>query len=630
MKLGSAFSDNVLEDRGNRRMFTGGIHAWWSGSGRALLFTVVLFVTFFLLGIRLFDLTVVRGYEFRSLAEGNRTKELVRHAPRGIIYDRTMKPLTQNIAQYRLIKPCEKGSQQGTTGSSCTEHISEEQKNTLVKNGLPPGSFLEVDYLRRYLFPEATAHVVGYTGEITKEELADSYYQLRNYRAGDAVGRTGVELVYEDLLKGRNGRELVEVSADGKILRILGQEKELPGEPLIVTIDADLSSVITDNFPKDVKGAVVVSKPQTGEILALYSSPSFSPNSFTLGMSQKEYMALLGDPNMPMFNRAIGGVYPPGSTFKIVTSLAALTDGAITPKTIYEDTGEIRIGQFVFPNWFYKQYGGKDGSVDVVKALKRSNDIFFYKAGEALGITKLAQWSERLGVGKPLGIELPGEASGLMPGPDWKADRFSTPQDILQRNNEWYVGDTYHVSIGQGYLLTTPLQVNFWTNIVANGGKLCKPTIRKPIVSFLGQSQTECKDVGVSTEMIDVIMEGMREACSAGGTGYPFFGFGLRKTPQGALLPTDASSSGTLIPIPIACKTGTAEYGDSANKTHAWFTAFGPIPTRIAGGDGSVLDSDAITGDPQISVTVLLEESGEGSDKAAPIAKKIFEAWFMR
>ncbi len=630
MKLGSAFSDNVLEDRGNRRMFTGGIHAWWSGSGRALLFTVVLFVTFFLLVIRLFDLTVVRGYEFRSLAEGNRTKELVRHAPRGIIYDRTMKPLTQNIAQYRLIKPCEKGSPQGAPGTSCTEHISEEQKNTLVKNGLPPGSFLEVDYLRRYLYPDATAHVIGYTGEITKEELADPYYQLRGYRAGDAVGRTGAELVYEDLLKGRNGRELVEVSAEGKILRTLGQEKEVPGEALVVTIDADLSSVIAANFPKDIKGAVVVSKPQTGEILALYSSPSFSPNSFTLGMSQKEYTALLGDPNMPMFNRAIGGVYPPGSTFKIVTSLAALTDAAITPKTIYEDTGEIRIGPYVFPNWFYKQYGGKDGSVDVVKALKRSNDIFFYKAGEALGITKLAKLAERFGVGKPLGIELPGEASGLMPGPDWKASQFSTPQDILQRNNEWYVGDTYHVSIGQGYLLTTPLQVNFWTNIVANGGKLCKPTIRKPLLSFLGQSQTACTDVGVSPETVDVVMEGMKEACSAGGTGYPLFGFGLRKTAQGNLVPSDASSSGTLIPIPIACKTGTAEYGDSANKTHAWFTAFGPIPTRIADGGNALQDSTAITGDPQISVTVLLEESGEGSDKAAPIAKKIFETWFMR
>ncbi len=541
-----------------------------------------------------------------------------------------MKPLTQNIAQYRLIKPCEQKSQEEEAGTSCISRISEEEKNTLVKNGLPLGSFLEVDYLRRYLFPEATAHVVGYTGEITKEELDDPYYQLRNYRGGDTIGRIGAELVYEDVLKGRNGRELVEVSADGKILRILGQEKELPGEPLILTIDADLSSVVAANFPKDVKGAVVVSKPQTGEILAIYSSPTFSPNSFTLGMSQKEYTTLLSDPDMPMFNRAIGGVYPPGSTYKIVTSLAALTDGAITPLTIYEDTGEIRIGPFVFPNWFYKQYGGKDGNVDVVKALKRSNDIFFYKAGEALGITKLAQWSERFGVGKPLGIELPGEASGLMPGPGWKADRFSTPQDILLKNNEWYVGDTYHVSIGQGYLLTTPLQVNFWTNIVANGGKLCKPTIRKPLVSFLGQSQTDCRDVGVGAKTLDVVMEGMREACDTGGTGYPFIGFGMRKTPQGTLLSADASTSGTLIPIPIACKTGTAEYGDSEDKTHAWFTAFGPIPTHIVKENAAFLDESAITGDPQISVTVLLEESGEGSDKAAPIAKKIFEAWFMR
>lgn len=547
MKFGSAFSENVTSERKRERWFSKGEPGWWSGSGRFLLFTIFFLLIMFILFLRLFDLSVVNGHQYRALSDSNRTRELIRHAPRGILYDRTGKPLVENV-------PKEQG----------------------------------FGYLRRYLYPESTAHVVGYVNELSPEELAKEYYQLRGYGLGDQVGRVGAEDVFEEQLRGRDGKELVEVDAAGNILRTIGRNPELAGQSVQLSIDATLSEVVKNAFPVGKKGAVIVSKPTTGEILAMYSSPSYSPNGFTVGMSQHEYDALIANPDQPMFNRAISGVYPPGSTFKIVTSIAGLEEGAVKPDTMVEDTGVITIGPYSFPNWFFLQYGKTDGIVDIVKAITRSNDIFFYKVGEWLGITKLASWARTIGIGRPLGIELAGEASGLMPDPAWKNLQFQTPSDLEARNNEWYLGDTYHVAIGQGYLLTTPLQDNAWTNVIANGGILCRPTIKK-VESGKGKAGN-CKDLNIKKETIDLIRKGMEGACAPGGTGWVLFGF----------------------KIPVACKTGTAEFGEATGKPHAWFTAFAPSES------------------PEISVTVLVEESGEGSDIAAPVAKKVFEEWFNR
>lgn len=627
MKLGKAFSDTIsVEHKREFRLHDGDGNAWWLGSGRPLLFSIILFLIFFALGWRLFNLTVINGYRYRALADGNRTRDLVRHAPRGNLLDRTGKPLTVNLPQYRLLKPCGK---EGTTDerSACVSRITSEEGERLVKDGLPSGWFLEVDYNRQYLFPEATAHLTGYTGELSEEELKDQYFALRNYQRGDRIGRTGAEAVFEDRLRGRDGRELIETDAAGHILRTLGRDTEREGESITLSVDAALAEVARRAFPDGAKGAVIVSKPTTGEILALYSSPSFTPNAFSLGMSQSEYDALVGNPNRPMFNRAIGGVYPPGSTFKIVTALAALEEGAVSKSTVVEDTGVIHIGPFEFPNWFWKQYGKTDGAVDIVKALQRSNDIYFYKAGEWMGITKLAKWATRIGLGKPLGIELGGEAAGLMPDPDWKQKNFQTAGDLAARNNEWYLGDTYHVSIGQGYLLTTPLQVNAWTNVIANGGKICPPTILK--LGDTGKNRQRCISLNIKQETIDLVRSGMQRACASGGTGWPLFDFGVKR---GATYDPSATTSAGIRPdvkIPVACKTGTAEFGDPNNKTHAWFTAFAPVPAddlpKDAAADGKIL-----TGEPEIAVTVLVEGAGEGSDRAAPVAKKILEEWFSR
>lgn len=555
MKFGKAFSDNVVivqsqrSHRGKERD-----PGWWQGRGRALLFATILLVSSFILIWRLFRLTIIDGFRFRSLADGNRTRELVSHAPRGLIVDRTGVPLVKN-------------------------------EETTRQNG----PYVEIDYNRVYPFGEALAHVIGYTGELTQAELADEYYSLRRYLSGDRIGRMGAEAYFEEKLHGRDGRELVEVDASGNAVRTLGTVEATQGETVELSLDATLAQVVSSVFPVGTKGAVVVSKPTTGEILAIYSAPSFNPNGFTLGQTNERYQALKTNPDEPMFFRAIGGVYPPGSTFKLVTAVSALEEGAVRPDTLIEDTGVITIGPFSYPNWNFLQYGKTEGLVDIVRAIQRSNDIYFYKAGEAVGIERLHRWARKLGVGSPLGIEIAGEAAGLMPDPAWKKEQFTSRADLEARNHLWFLGDTYHVAIGQGYLLTTPLQVNTWTNVVANGGKLCRPTIKKRI--------SDCKDLGIKNETIQLITEGMKKACETGGTGWPFFTF----------------------TTPVACKTGTAEFGDPDNKTHAWFTAFAPVEEPASG--------EAM---PEISVTVLVEGAGEGSNVAAPIAKKILEEWFSR
>jgi penicillin-binding protein 2 len=623
MKLGKAFADNVsIEHKHSGRNIPSETPSWWLGAGRILSFSVIVFGCIFLLLFRLFDLTLVRGHEYRLLADGNRTRELVRHAPRGLLVDRTGKPLVENSPRYRLLLPCANGDL--AASNACVSYISEEEGKQLQDKGMPAGNFLEVDYSRIYPLSSALAHVLGYTGELTAEELKQEYYELRGYRPGDRVGRSGAEAVFEERIRGRNGKELVEVDSAGSILRVLGRDKEVAGSNVTLSIDYDLSKVVSDAFPKDSKGAVIVSRPKTGEILAMYSNPSYDPNIFSHALSQDMYTTLLTRTDLPLFNRAIGGVYPPGSTFKIITALAGLEEKKITPETVVEDTGVLKVGQFSFANWYFTQYGRTEGAVNLVKAITRSNDIYFYKVGEMTGITNIALWGRKLGIGALQGIELSGEATGLMPDPTWKKQHFTTPVDLASRNDDWYAGDTYHVAIGQGYLLTTPLAVNVWTNVIANRGKLCKPTIEKTTTGTGGHSAI-CRDIGISKESISVIEEGLKGVCSAGGTAYPFFDFGIKRVKEGD---TSASPSAEFIRVPIACKTGTAEFGDPKGKTHAWFTAYGPLPSASSAKDG--LPDKTISGDPEISVTVLLEEAGEGSEKAAPVAKKILEEWFKR
>lgn len=508
-------------------------------------FFLLLVLAFLGLWLKLFWLQIVKGEENKELTEGNRIKIVKVPAPRGVIYDR--------------------------------------QGQILVRNR-PEG--------REYIYGEAFAHVLGYLGEASKEDFRIirprprvNYSTFPQQEVKVLVGKMGIEKEYDQVLRGEDGGILVETDAAGEVVREIKKQEPKEGKSLTLTLDLGLQKKAFESL-KGRKGAVVVSDPRTGEILALVSSPSFDPNIFSLDTSgASEVLEVLSDSGQPLFNRAIAGLYPPGSTFKIVTAIAGLEEGKIDKSTLVEDTGEIKIGRFVFGNWYFYQYGKTEGMVDIIKAIKRSNDIYFYKVGEWLGITKLAEWAKFFGLGQPLGIDIPGEAGGLIPTPEWKKEN---------KTERWYLGDTYITAIGQGDLQLTPLQVNQMAAVIASEGKLCRPHLLKEIIQTntrpLSSLDNFCQDLKISDENLKLVKEGMKQACEPGGTGWPFFEF----TPR------------------VGCKTGTAEYGDPQDRTHAWFTVFAPWDK------------------PEIVLTVLLEGAGEGSYQAAPVAKELLKYWFEK
>jgi len=609
--LGSLFPEEIVS--GKRRIQSkiqrdepgAEINRFW------LFFSILVFGLGILIA-RLFVLTVIEGGRYRKLAQENRTREVKNAAPRGIFYDRNNTALVRNIPFFKL-------SNQEVYFEELPETVSGE-----VTEGVA----------REYIYNNLFAHVLGYTGEVSKEEMDGGEIDLKNnkYSAGDIVGKMGLEKSKDTTLRGQDGKELIEVDALGNKVRTLGRIPPVAGANLNLTIDCNLQRIAAEQLAGK-KGAVIAQNPLSGEILLLYSSPSFDPNAFIKG---KEVEKILTDPDNPLFNRVISGTYPPGSTFKIITATASLETGAISKDSKIEDTGILQVGQFSFANWYFTQYGKKEGVLDIVGAIKRSNDIFFYKAGEMTGIDAISAWAKKMGVGTILGIDIPGEEPGIMPDPVWVKK---------VKNQEWYLGNTYHVAIGQGDILTTPLQVNTWTGAIANGGKLCRPHILKTNSaqdtsdggrqtrsarheSFRMSLQDEsleveglrknCHNLGIKSETVDLIKEGMKETCNPGGTGWPLFKFKIINNKLqidniNFLDAYEATASGkSWVEIPVACKTGTAEFGDPKGRTHAWFTAFAPV------------------GNPQISVTVLVEAAGEGSSIAAPIAKKILEEWFSR
>lgn len=544
-------------------------------SMRLYFFYTILIVGMFILLGRLFELQVIRGGSFRAIAEGNRIRKVEIPTTRGIIYDRQGRQLTRNIPLVRIAKK-EDGQIIGW------EAISRQKALEIEVSGKPES--LREDVGRQYLFGPALASLVGYLGEANQEEVESGQYEI-----GDLLGRTGVEQQYDSLLRGQKGGEIVEVNAQGNKVRDLGSKPPVAGQDLHLSVDGKLSQTAYGAL-EGKQGAVIVSEARTGQILVLVSSPSYDPNLFIDLVyhpeNQKKAAEVLVDTSQPMFNRAIGANYPPGSTFKLITSVAGLEENIIDRNWLYTDTGQIKIGDFVYNNWYFTQYGRAEGEVNVVTALKRSTDTFFYKLGEKVGPDSMAAWARKFGLGAKTGIDLPGEVAGYILDPQTKKE---------ERGESWFLGNTYHFAIGQGYLLTTPLQVNVMTQAIANGGKLCKPKI----IDY-GQEKMEneeegivsnCTDLGLKAETLNTVIDGMKEACLPRGTAYPFFEF----QPQ------------------VACKTGTAEFGEpKLGKTHAWFTAFAPAD------------------DPEVVITAIVEGGGEGSAVAAPIAKKVLEEYFKK
>jgi penicillin-binding protein 2 len=567
VKIGPAFGDYIRLEKGQKHSGDFGK----DHSVRGYILPTILILGVLLIISRLFFLQIVEGNNYRKLSDGNRTRTIPIYAPRGIIFDRTGTPLVFNVPGFREI-----------VGDK-TKLISKDDALKLLTEGK---TNLEVDSLRSYPYKDAIAHVLGYIGQISKEELKQR--EFAGYTGGDLVGKIGIEREYENLLKGINGKVLVEVNSLGKIVRQLGQTDPISGQNIALTLDVKLQKVAFDAVKDVKKGAVIVSNPK-GEILALVSKPSFDPNLFTMdegylasqsGQYRNISEIILDQEGQPLLNRAIGGTYPPGSTFKIIVAAAGLEDKVIDKNYVVEDTGILRINSFSFSNWYFTQYGGTDGNVNVVKGIQRSNDIFFYKLAELVGVDKLSQFAEKFGLGKKLGIDLQGELSGTVPTQEWKKAEIG---------ENWYLGDTYHYGIGQGFLLATPLQVNAWTQEIANGGALYRPHLMLSAKSPIVHSEF------LDDETVSLIKEGMVKACSPGGVAWPLFDFKVKGKP-----------------VSIACKTGTAQHGGEETMPHAWITLFAPAE------------------DPQIIVTVLSESSGEGSNVAAPIAKKILEEWFGR
>ncbi len=589
-KVGLAFPDFISSGKIKRRQ-----RDFDSGNNpmRDLFIPIVLIVAVVFLFLRLFYLQIIQGARYRYLSNNNRIRTVIIHAPRGVILDRNGTPLVFNIPGFR------------ETVDGKTVQIEEKEALSLIAKG---NKNLEVDSLREYPYKDTMAHVLGYIGQISKDEL--SKQQFSSYNSGDLIGKSGIEQEYESKLKGIDGKQLVEIDARGNPVRKLGESDPIPGQDITLTIDSALQKAVFEAAKNVKKGAVIVSSPK-GEILAMVSKPSFDPNLFTIGpgyltASDSSYLSvsdILSDSqNQPLLDRSISEVYPPGSTFKLVVAAAGLENKIIDENYQVEDTGVLTVGAFSFSNWYYTGYGGKDGMVNVVKGIKRSNDIFFYTLAGKVGVDKVSEMAKKFGLGEFLGIDLQGEAAGLVPTPEWKEKTIG---------EQWYLGDTYHYGIGQGFLLTTPLQVNGWTQAIANDGNLYQPHLLKDLKPQVLSSNL------LDQHSSDLIKEGMIEACSPGGVAWPLFQFSVHNSKltidgKNILGVDPASGSADMRRVALACKTGTAEHGGSNTEPHAWITLFAPAYN------------------PQIVITVLSESSGEGSNVAAPIAKKILDSWFGR
>jgi penicillin-binding protein 2 len=450
---------------------------------------------------------------------------------------------------------------------------------------LLPGIYIEVSPQRNYPLGIVAPHTIGYLSEITQKQLKSGQYPQQ--RLGDMIGQWGLELQWQTDLGGSKGGRYLEVDALGQEIRPLYAKDSAAGNNVITTLDWKLQQAAQEAL-KNRAGAVVALRPSTGEVLALASAPPFDPTTFSRRLSTQEWNALQNDPSKPMQNRVIQGQYPPGSTYKIVTALAALEEKVITPETAFYCSGGLPFGNRVFHCW---RKGGH-GQVNLHKAIVQSCDVYFYQVGQRLGVDRLAHYAQLFGLGRPTGVSLLHEKKGLIPTSAWKQDRFKLP---------WQPGETLSIAIGQGYDLVTPIQMAVLTAAVANGGTVYRPLLVKRLVSPQGSVIKEFQPVItskalVSPESLRLVRQGLSGVVNEpGGTG----------------------AASRLPGVLAAGKTGTAQVitlGKKAvsgsSRDHAWFVAYAPVEN------------------PEIAVAVLVEHGGHGGEAAAPIARKLFEAHF--
>jgi penicillin-binding protein 2 len=530
------------------------LQAGESGQSRIRLwpFLILLVSLGFLLSGRLFVLTVVEGSYHRDLADSNRVVAIRTAAPRGIIYDQNEEVLTINRPAYKHQVP--------GTAIHQAQFVA-VTKEEAVQLSSVSGERVFYDISREYGCGRACAPLLGYMGEVNLDELE----QMKStYMMGDTIGKSGIEKAFENDLRGKPGYEMIEVDSQGKQVRVVGKEDYQAGTDLHLTVDRRLQEKIYTLF-EGRPGAAVVQVPQTGEILALVTSPAYDPNNVGLSLEEK---------GSPFFNRAVAGAYPPGSVFKMVSIMAGIESEKIDSKTAYEDTGVITIDDYSFGTWNFLKSGKTEGLIDAEKALQRSNDIYFYRLGETLGPKLMGEWASILGFGSISTLSFLGEVPGLIPSPEWKEKTLG---------ERWFLGNTYHMAIGQGDVMVTPLQVNRMMGAISVSGVLCDPILLKHQVG-----KQSCRQLNLKPETVTALQQGLIKACEPGGTGVPFFRF----------LPK------------VACKTGTAQQGGDEDQPHSWFTVYAPAQA------------------PEIVMTVLMEKAGEGSEVAAPLAYEVLNYWF--
>jgi penicillin-binding protein 2 len=585
---------------------------WFKQRLTGVVFCVV--AAFALLGIRLFHLQILGGEEYRRLSETNCIRLESIDAPRGLIFDRNGELLVDNRPAFdvsiipRDAKPVEStiqnlayrmgASQEELIDKIRSQRRSASYKPILLRRDIGrdtlaaievhqydlPGVVINVNPIRHYIHERSAAHVLGYLGEISNDELASG--KCPDCRPGDFIGKFGVEKTLEPFLRGERGGRQVEVNAKGQVVRVLQTVDARPGMNVYLTIDHRLQEK-TEALMHETAGAAVAMNPNTGEILAMVSSPSFDQNDFVSGMTYDHWEALISNPDHPMENKAIQGEYPPASTYKIVTAIAGLEEGVIDENTTFHCPGYLSFGNRVYRCW---KRGGH-GTLAVVRALAESCDVFFYQVGQKLGVDRLAVYARALGLGSPTGIALDHEADGLIPTAEWKLQKTGIP---------WQGGENLSIAIGQGYNLVTPLQMLSLIATVANGGTRYRPIILDRIETARGQivrkTVPQVRDrVTLSEKTVSLVRRGLWETVNTlGGTAY------LSRLKM-------ADMSG---------KTGTAQLvgrrddeppdgqGELADhlKDHAWFVAYAPSTN------------------PEIAVAVIVEHGEHGSSAAAPIA----------
>jgi penicillin-binding protein 2 len=588
--------------------------------GRIRLVALLFVASFLLFFARSAQLQIIQGEYYTSLSDRNRERVELLVPSRGLILDRHGEPLAWNEPAFLLTMTIASLPEDEIERAALFDHVGdlaglqrtdfdlllsqyadrrydaipvldelnyESALRLAIEVSSLPGFDLTTHSKRVYVSGiDSLSHVLGYTGAISANDLET--YADQQYRLIDDLGKTGIESEVETLLRGVPGHLTYEVDALGDELLIVSKQEPVMASDITLSIDADFQKFIEQEMNavfervNASRGSVVAIDPSTGAIRALVSLPGYDANEFVGGISQERYTALIEDEDQPLFPRAISGEFPSGSTFKPFVAYAALAEGIVGEHTSFISNGGLRIGQWYFPDW----RDGGHGVTDVRKAIYDSVNTYFYIVGggydnvTGLGVARIKDYAERFGFGALTGIDLPGEADGFLPTREWKQEA---------KGERWYVGDTYHLAIGQGDLLTTPLQMAVATAAIANEGEIVTPHVVASASGF-GESlieHTENQSIEeIDPFLMDIVRSGMRQTVTLG----------------------SARSLSTLEEA-TAGKTGTAQtFGD--RPYHSWFTGFGPYEN------------------PDLALVVLVEEGGGSNDAAVPLARTIFEWWF--